>query len=141
MYDRILVPMDGSQHSLKTLETAINLVKKMGSNSKITVLHVNPSVRLYSDVGVNIDVDKVLAEEGKRIVEPAVQQLMEAGIACDSVCAKGDPAKEICAEVQRGNYDLTIMGSRGLGAFSEVVLGSVSHKVIQHASCPVLIVK
>ena len=53
----------------------------------------------------------------------------------------GDPASEIIQHVKKNDYDLLIMGSRGLNLLQEFVLGSVSHKVMKYVSIPVLIVK
>ena len=53
----------------------------------------------------------------------------------------GNPAEEIAAYARKNNVDMIIMGTRGLSAIKEVFLGSVSHKVLQLASCPVVLVK
>jgi len=54
---------------------------------------------------------------------------------------QGDPAQIIIEIANRQNYDLIIMGSRGMSAFKELLLGSVSLKVMHHASCPVMVVR
>lgn len=59
----------------------------------------------------------------------------------ERVITEGDPAAEIVAEEQRRKAGLIVMGSRGLGNLKSLVMGSVSHKVIQLAGCPCLIVK
>jgi len=48
---------------------------------------------------------------------------------------------EICREAKEGRFDLVIMGSRGLGEIKGYLMGSVSNRVVRHASCPVLIVR
>ncbi|MDQ0495269.1 universal stress protein [Paenibacillus brasilensis] len=53
----------------------------------------------------------------------------------------GDPASVICESANQEKVDLIIIGTRGKGLVSEMILGSVSHHVIQHAPCPVLTVK
>ncbi|MGO1470886.1 MAG: universal stress protein, partial [Tissierella sp.] len=54
---------------------------------------------------------------------------------------RGDPADAIIKETEKEDYDLVVMGSRGLGTFSRAILGSVSNKVLNHVETNVLIVK
>jgi nucleotide-binding universal stress UspA family protein len=51
----------------------------------------------------------------------------------------GEPAAEIVGEVKRGQYDLIVVGSRGLGPLGRLLLGSVSTEVLRAAPCPVLV--
>lgn len=142
MYKKILVPIDGSEHSMNAVKTAGSLANLLGSS--LTILHVKPEHEYHwlGSVGViNIDVEKVLSDEGKRLIQPAVKLLNESGISYDTLYMTGDPAQKICEKAKDGNYDLIVMGTRGMETFSEVILGSVSHKVLQHAVCPVMIVK
>lgn len=64
-----------------------------------------------------------------------------AGVRCEVTTRKGDPAHHICEIANDGDYDMVIMGSRGLGRVSELVLGSVSRHVIRHVHCPVVVTK
>ena len=54
---------------------------------------------------------------------------------------KGNPSQEIIKYVNAEEIDQLVIGSRGLNTFQEMVLGSVSHKVMKHVNCPVTIVK
>lgn len=54
---------------------------------------------------------------------------------------KGDAAQRIIETARDENCDLIVLGHRGMGAFKELLLGSVSHKVAIHAGCPVLVVR
>ena len=53
----------------------------------------------------------------------------------------GDPGSELCRLAADGNYDLIVVGSHGSGFLRRVLLGSVSHHVLHHAPCPVLVVR
>lgn len=53
----------------------------------------------------------------------------------------GEPGPAIVEFTNNNSYDLLVIGSRGLNAFQEMVLGSVSHKVVKRANCPVMVVK
>jgi nucleotide-binding universal stress UspA family protein len=140
MYEKILVPVDGSEHSHLAVTEAAKLVKKMGGTSTITLLHVNPDIHFIDTAGIDIDqIDDLLEKEGRQILAPIHQLLAKQEVAYHSIYKSGDPAEEISAVSQE--FDLIIMGIRGLSTLGEVVFGSVSHKVIQTSACPVLIIK
>jgi nucleotide-binding universal stress UspA family protein len=63
------------------------------------------------------------------------------GATVEAVAMEGDPASKIVGYADKGGFDMIVMGSRGLGRFKEMMLGSVSSKVLHHAKCSVLIVK
>lgn len=140
MYNKILIPIDGSLHAQNALNHAVALVSSLGSHAHVTVLHVKATLPIIEPLA-GIDIFKLQEDEAQQIVQPAAAQLTEASIKHDWLSIPGDPAQTICSIAKESGYDLIVMGSRGLGRFSEVILGSVSHKVSQHAPCPVLIVK
>ncbi|UOF92084.1 universal stress protein [Fodinisporobacter ferrooxydans] len=143
MYNKILVAYDGSEHSQRATDAAISLCRGRESICQITLLHVNPLVHYWGGdlIAIDINIEEKINEESMKLLKPAAEKVLHAGIPCNSVIVSGDPALEIYDKAKAEQYDLIVMGSRGLGAFSELVLGSVSHKVAQHAVCPVLIVK
>jgi nucleotide-binding universal stress UspA family protein len=65
----------------------------------------------------------------------------KSGVKIETVIAEGDAASNIVVYARNGGFDTIIMGSRGVGRFKEMVLGSVSNKVLHHAKCSVMIVK
>ncbi|MEH6939838.1 universal stress protein [Bacillus sp. EAC] len=142
MYERFLVPVDGSEHSKHALKSAKRLAQNMGINARITLLHIIPSNNINTVAfGVDIDIEQLQVEEVRRILDESAQVLSGSSIQYDSEYHIGDPAEMICKKAKEGDYDLIVMGSRGLSLFSELLLGSVSHKVVQHANCAVMIVK
>lgn len=142
MYERFLVPVDGSEHSKHALKSAKSLAQNMGINARITLLHIIPSNNINTVAfGVDIDIEQLQVEEVRRILDESAQVLSGSSIQYDSEYHIGDPAEMICKKAKEGDYDLIVMGSRGLSLFSELLLGSVSHKVVQHANCAVMIVK
>lgn len=140
MYNHILVPIDGSQQSDRALDHAIELSKQGYPNARITIIHVSPQI-ILNDPPISVPLSDTLAEEGQKIIEPASAKLMGSRIAFKSMTLTGDPATTICHQADTDGHDLIVMGSRGVGLMSEIFLGSVSHGVIKHANCPVLIVK
>jgi nucleotide-binding universal stress UspA family protein len=144
MYRNILVPLDGSQHSERALREVVKLCQGQEKTCHITLMHVVPA--LTPDVyqflqDTDINVDGLIKRQGEEVLKYAAEELTRAGIPFDMEISMGDPAQEICIQSKYGNYDLIVMGSRGIGYFKELMLGSVSHKVLHHADCPVLIVK
>ncbi|QSO46417.1 universal stress protein [Alicyclobacillus mengziensis] len=141
MSQRFLVPIDGSVHSTKAVETAIELIQSLRQKPFVTLLHVNHTPPIIDNYDVNIDIEEVVKREGQKILRPASERLKAMGIRFEAISLKGEPVNQICALAKKGDYDMVIMGSRGLGRVSELVLGSVSRQVIQHVQCPVLITK
>ncbi|NGQ95792.1 universal stress protein [Brevibacillus sp. SYP-B805] len=144
MYHKILVPLDGSRHSERALQEVIKICQGQEKEYEVTLLHVVPPLT----PGVNaflhdtdIDVDGVIRRQGEEVLAKGAEALKAAGISFLIDVKVGDPAQEICIQSKYENYDLIVMGSRGLGYFKELMLGSVSHKVLQNAECPILIVK
>lgn len=82
-----------------------------------------------------------LREEGTRVLEKAASLLPTSCGQVSQHLEIGDPAQVILSMAQNQSVDLIIMGSRGLGAIQEHVIGSVSHRVTTHAPCPVLLIK
>lgn len=144
MFKKILLPFDGSEHSKKAVDAAISLVDGRETECKIVVLHVAPVLTLQEGpelMNLDVDLEAALQREGEAIVGFASEKLREKGIPFDVVVETGDAAREIYLFAKHNHCDLIVMGSRGLGTFSELVLGSVSHKVLHHADCPVLVVR
>lgn len=160
MLSKILVPLDGSEHSLKALEYAIALASKFSS-----VIHVIHIVHIVQAIAVMtydtafmmrdiytrasdmtgpsfiIDLKNHLNENGRRILATTDVKTKEAGIKAVTTLLYGSPAEEIISFAEKEDVDLIVIGDRGLGSLTRFFLGSVSNKVSRHAPCPVLIVK
>jgi nucleotide-binding universal stress UspA family protein len=80
-------------------------------------------------------------KESAKILDKCKAVAEKSGTKIETVIAEGDAASGITGYAQKGGFDLIVVGSRGLGRFKEMVLGSTSSKVLQHAKCPVLVVK
>ena len=79
--------------------------------------------------------------ESQRLLYRTKKKYEDSGVTIYSKLLKGDPAYSIIKEAEAGKYDMIIMANRGLSEISEFLMGSVSSKVVRHASCPVLIVR
>lgn len=145
MYRKILVPLDGSAKANVAAEHALELAGK--SDAEVVLFHVIPAlppyVNKYGDRlgGAYQQIHGELQATGEEIMKKAQEEFAQYGIKMDVKILWGNPAQEICREAKEGRYDLVVMGSRGLGEIKGYLMGSVSNRVVRHASCPVLIVR
>ena len=137
MFKSILVAVDGSIHSELALEQAVDLARS--EESRMTLIGVaGPSL---SPLVVQQPVvsDAELEEAMRAVVDNAAQTVPE-DIPIRTIVRLGHPGDEIYTEASRGDYDLIVMGSRGRGAATSALLGSVSHTVLNNGPAAVLIV-
>jgi len=154
MFNNILVAVDGSEHSKKALNYALELAEKF--DGKITLIHVystvvplRTSVDTLPGPALTPPASDVMAAKmteeakqmGKRILEEAEQVVKQRGISVEKVLKEGDIVREIVTTAQEGKFNLVVMGHRGLSRLKELFLGAVSEGVSHKAPCPVLIVK
>ena len=105
------------------------------------------SVRLLSVIAIDVYSDMVydpLEAHGDAQLEkvrPAIELCAKRNVHAEAFLLHGRPAEEIIRVANDGNADLLVIGCRGLNTLQELAIGSVSHKVIKHAKCPVLVVK
>lgn len=140
--NKILVATDGSETSNKALRETRKLAESMGS--KVTIINVASDLVAHPylmnrEYGIKTNEDlmklgKELLNESLKIFEGFVGEV-------ETIIRSGDAGREIIEEAEKGDYDLVVMGSRGLGAFSRAMLGSVSNKVLNHINTTVLIVR
>lgn len=137
MFNKVLVPVDGSEASMKAVAAARTLMEE-GSAKEVSLVYVVQAVdvapinapEIYDDP--TITAKQVL--ENARVAMgnyPPAALFLEAGL----------PADIICRIARKDNYDLIIIGNRGLNPLKRVLLGSISSKVVGAAHCPVLVVK
>lgn len=138
MYKKILIAADGSDNSLRATRQAADIASLIGDGVKVEIVSVI-AIDVYSDMVY--DPIEAHGEAQREIIRSASDILDDAGIDCDIVLLHGRPADEIIRYADESGADLLVMGSRGLGALREFALGSVSHKVLTHVKCPVLVVK
>ncbi|HCO18509.1 universal stress protein [Gudongella oleilytica] len=135
---KILVPIDGSEWSTRALLKAREIAEAFLAD--VTILTVIDSIR-YLDMDYKFDVVRDGIDLSKQLLEQSKKMFEGYAGNVDTAHIIGDVAEEIIRYAENGSYDLIVMGSRGLGVFSRTILGSVSHKVIQHAKTTVMIVK
>ncbi len=139
MYKKILLATDGSEHSIRAAENAIELAK-CNPDAKVEVVFVVDGDTAKSDVLRNWNTAGV-ADTRREKIRAAEEKAKNAGIDYEIKILRGEPGPTIVKYANENGFDIIVIGSRGLNALQEFVIGSVSHKVAKRANCPVLIVK
>lgn len=139
MIQRILLAYDGSAHARRAAAVAQEIAAKFNAHVKV-VYAFNPISRLIGNPGLEEAIQRETAQ-GNQIAGEIVAQLQAAGIEAEPDVLEGAPADAILRAAEADKSDLIVIGSRGLGNAAAIFLGSVSHKVIHAATCPVLVVK
>jgi nucleotide-binding universal stress UspA family protein len=141
MLSKLLVPVDGSENSLRALDHAIYLAKKTGANiTAMNIIENPPTVYVESQKLLN-DLLANFRAEAANILDKCKQIAEKSDVKIETVIGEGDAASTIVGYAQKGAFDTIIIGRRGIGRFKEMMLGSISNKVLHHAKCTVMIVK
>ncbi len=131
---RILVAFDGGEPGRKVLDTAIELAEATGASmSVVSVVPLHPG-RVPIDPWDDREVHAAELKEAKAILE-------RAGITADYLEPVGDPARTIEQLVNDLECDVVVVGSRGLGALTRFLQGSVSEHLATHANATVVIAR
>ncbi|MEC0204688.1 universal stress protein [Paenibacillus lautus] len=142
MFDKIMVAIDKAEITNKLLDATVEIAH----NKQTQITLVNVSQEYVSNGMTYVPenfLEDILNEMEKASLEQlhqAKSKLKSAGINPETVHLKGDPGYEILNYARETEQQLIIIGSRGLRGVKGMMLGSVSHKVSQLSSCPVLIV-
>jgi len=138
---RILLVLRNDVDYLKTVDYVINLANSI-KDSKVFVLYTVDLDPIPMDEKTEREFYRKLREEGKKIVETAINRLKNAGVYAEFYDMHfGIAAERILKAERELAPDLIVMGVRGLSTFKKMLLGSVSDEVTKLAKTPVLIVK
>jgi len=141
MIQTILLAIDGSENAKRAAGHASDLVLALDGASLVVVCIAPEPPNQSRIVKANYDVRAVLEEDARAMAGKTLDIIEKAGVPYTLEVGMGGPAIEIIKTAEKVGADLIVIGSRGLGSLKGAVLGSVSQKVAQHASCPVMIVK
>lgn len=138
VYDRILVPTDGTDGMGTVYEHAADLAGRY--DATVHVVHVvDRRAFLTLDDDMKADVAAELDAQGERAVAAAAERFEADGITVSTECRDGDPAEELAAAVEELDIDLVVMGTER-SEFSRSMMGSVSGKLTASVDVPVLTV-
>ncbi len=146
MFDRILVPVDGSKSADAALVLAAQIQEKFDSELQILCVYRHYSLLEASMSMVRPEVPENMDDSMKQyasgVVERAKQIARDNGVPKPRGFVKGGPpARTIVSFANDHEINLIILGSRGMGDIENLLLGSVSHKVTSLARCPVLVAR
>ena len=149
MYQRILVPVDGSQTSNKALTTALQLAKDF--TGQVRLIHVVDGFSGFSGLsGYDMygaypgDLLELMRESGNKILADAMAMAHAAGVQTDTVLSDkfGERLGESVVDAaKRWNADLIVIGTHGRHGIGRVLLGSGAEQIIRLAPVPVLVVR
>lgn len=135
---RILVPTDGSAHSLAAVDTAIEVASLTGGS--VTAVYVVDTSAVSMSRGDVIEaMTAALNREGEEAVAEAKARCDAAGIACGTEVVRGIPADKIVE--MSGDYDLIVMSTMGRTGLAKLLIGSVAERVVRLAGCKVLTIR
>jgi nucleotide-binding universal stress UspA family protein len=141
MFEKILVPLDGSELAAKVLPTVVELAKKF--NSQVTLIHAchtedfgsgeaSPAVAKSAPITAGKVCEAFLSKTGN--------DLKGQGLNVSWVCAEGVPAREIIGYAHKNKMDLICMTTHGRGEVGWV-MGSTAERVVSHSPVPVMLVR
>jgi len=148
MFKSLLIPIDGSRDSHTALKVACQLAAPV--QGKLYLINVrDPYPQLHRGELISVEAAIKAAsvdtaeKEGRALLDQALDTLPSFpgyNGEFDTIVKQGSPARVIVAEAERLGVDAIVMGSRGLGQFKGLMIGSVSHKVTHVANCRVICV-
>jgi nucleotide-binding universal stress UspA family protein len=138
-FKKILVPLDDSEHSKRAFRYGLGLGQTQGAH--VALMHCYGHIPMLIAGEAKQTVVHEHTRAAEKLLNPYAARLREAGLEPALVIAEGAPGETIVQEASSGDYDLIVMGSRGLSDLEGVILGSTAHAVLTEASCPVLIIR
>jgi nucleotide-binding universal stress UspA family protein len=141
---KLLVPIDGSECSLRALDHAIELAKARAGMAELILLQVNPDPIVYGEIQVYAETERILELQRKQseaLLAPAAEKVRAAGVPCRADIEQGDAATVIARQADTLRCGGIVMGTRGMSAIGNLFLGSVATKVVHLANVPVTLVK
>jgi nucleotide-binding universal stress UspA family protein len=147
---RILVPIDGSDNSKRALNIAVMLSNNF--DAELLVLNVIPTPSILVEAPTGLGLPPTGNEQyyeqqeinSNRFLDEAMSFCRAGGVRnyrCEATRASESVVEEIIEFADKKRVDLIVIGTRGLGGFRKLLLGSVSSGVVTHASCNVLVVR
>lgn len=146
MYDKILLPTDGSKNSEKAIQHAINIAKN--DNSEIVILNVVDSAYLTGlpEEDIITKSEMILQEESRKVldhVEEIIKNMDVEGIddiKLTPMTVEGNAADIILKVSEKENIDLIVIASSGKHMLDRFLLGSVTEKTVRHSKVPILVI-
>lgn len=131
MFEKILVPTDGSEYADRAVEVALGLARELGT--RVVALHV-------LDEKLILPLE-VLEEEGRHILEEVRRRGEEMEVPVDEIILFGNPRQDMAKIATKSGADLMIIGTHGRTGVEKLLLGSVAENALKTVEVPVMLVK
>ncbi len=139
--EKILLATDGSEDAAAAARAAVDLANKTGAELHVVRAWQGPHEYAYPGVS-HQSLEATYSHQAERAFNRDLERIEKlGGTVTESYLEEGRPADVIFDAGERAGVDLIVVGSRGLGAFRRIALGSVSEEVAHHAHVPVLVVR
>lgn len=141
LYDRILVPTDGSEGVERAVSHAVNLAAAHGAT-----IHAVYVVNTAGFTGLPMEsswegVEEMLREDAENALEMVRTLADRRGVTVETHVLEGPPQREIVRYAEEEDCDLVVMGTHGRGGIDRLLLGSVAEKVVRASNVPVMTVR
>jgi nucleotide-binding universal stress UspA family protein len=142
--ETIVVGIDGSECAHSALEHAVREAMLRGARLRVVCAWEIPA-GIYGGEALAGELDQITLDSFRKHAEETVRDAVaevkrtQASVQCDGEIVQG-PAAEVLLREAKG-ADLIVVGNRGRGELKSLLLGSVSHQIVQHAPCPVLVAR
>lgn len=140
---KIIVAYDGSPNSKKALQFGGEIAKELGADLTLVSV-IDDDFSIFGgefDVREFQQMQQAREDFGKKALADGTAQADKLGLKVTTALLIGNPAEELIQYGQRENVYLIVVGSRGLGGFKSLVLGSVTQNILSHSSIPVLVAR
>jgi len=144
MYDRILLPTDGSKGVDRAIDHAVDAAKRYDATLHVLYIVDSDIVNAYSGdefVDGSEGASETLEERGREALDTVASHAADAGVETVTELVYGVPHEEILAYIDNEDMDLTVMGSKTRSGDYRRMLGSVTERVSRRSTAPVSIVK
>lgn len=131
MFNKIMVPSDGSKYAKKAEDMAIDLAEKLGSS--VVAVHVIDEKMIYPF--------DVMEDEGNEILSKITEKGSAKGVKVQEVLIFGNPRHDMKKIAEKSGADLLVIGSHGKSGLEKILMGSVAENSIKTVEIPVLLVK
>lgn len=140
---KILLPFDGSDHSVNAARYALDLAKLYKAH--VTIVHcyeewTTTTTEIYTTNSLIAEIRANRKEEAENILKRAEGIFEKQGVEYLLETVDGSPGETLAKRAKSKEFDLIIMGSHGHSDIAGLFLGSVTHKVLNTIYCPVLVV-
>lgn len=142
MYNKVMIAVDGSAPSFRAVNAAAKMADCIENISLVNVITIQ---HVISADGQSVDFFppeyyQELNRNAHEVLNKA-EEMLGKHPHINKIVESGPPAEIILQLLERDHYDLVIVGSRGLNSIERLFLGSVSHKIVSLANCPVMLIK